>query len=75
MVDGNCVRLVLDDNRDTLMLRFRDNYSVDERGLSRDGKLIAAVKSRLFVTGKRTTTDGQCGIVFNVESLNSAQNP
>ncbi len=75
IVDGNCVRLVLDDNRATLMLRFRDEYAVDERGLSRDGNVIAVPKGRLFVTGSRTSTVGQCGTIFNVESLNSAQNP
>ena len=75
IVDGNCVRLVLDANQATLMLRFRDDYSVDERGLSLDETVVAAPKSRLFVTGDRTETEGQCGTIFNVESLNSAQNP
>ncbi len=70
-----CARLELDGKLGLRSLQFPRNYTVAASGLTRDGTLLAAPGSRLFVTGRLLAKTGPCGTQFVVESLNSVQAP
>lgn len=73
VVGGTCARLVLDAKAATLELVLPKGYSVNKDGLILDNKVVAPIKARVFITGRRTQRNGTCGRVTNVENVVSVR--